>query len=124
MSRTYNTPPSIFRTKAVQLGRGFGSAAKALLLSPWTALKSGFESALRASRAEHSMLDTVQPRQFFGLSSITQDLLDKAERDRRCGLPADPFEVLGERPGKAPNDERLTSRPAFTKFRAARHAER
>ena len=123
MSRTYNTPPSIFRTKAVELGRGFGNAAKGLLLSPWTALKMGFESVLRASRPEHSMLDTVQPRQLFGLSSITQDLLDKAERDRGCGLPADPFEVLSDRSGDGLNGKMSPSEPAFSKFRAARHAE-
>lgn len=123
MSRTYNTPPSMFRTKAAELGRGFGNAAKALLWSPWTALKMGFESVLRAGRPEHSMLYTVQPRQLFGLRSITQDLLDKAERERRSGLPADPFEVLGERPGDALNDKRIASEPAFNKFHAARHAE-
>ena len=121
MSRTYNTPPSIFRTKAVELSRSFGNAAKALLLSPWTALKMGFESVLRASRPEHSVLDTVQPRRLFGLRSITQDLLDKAERDRRCGLPADPFEVLENRSADALNGERITSEPAFSNFHAARH---
>ena len=121
MSRTYNTPPSILRTKATELGRGLGNAAKALLWSPWTALKMGFQSVLRASRPEHSELETVQPRQFFGLSSITQDLLDKAERDRRNGPPPDPFEVLTERPGESPNDRRITSQPTFSKFRAARH---
>ena len=121
MSRTYNTPPSVIRTKMGELGRGFGNASKALLLWPWTALKMGFESALRASRPDHSMLDTVQPRQFFGLSSITQDLLDQAERDRRSGLPADPFETLGKRSGEALNDTRIASKPAFSKFHAARH---
>ena len=123
MSRTYNAPPSILRTKAGELGRGVGNAAKALLVSPWTALKMGFESVLRAGRPYNSMLDTVQPRQLLGLRSITQELLDKAERDRRNGLPADPFEVLGDRSGGALHDKRIKSAPALSKFHAARHAE-
>ena len=119
MSRTYNTPPSVLRTKMVELGRGLGDAMKALLLWPWTPLKMGFESVLRIGR---STLDD-RPQQFFGLGSITQDLLDKIERDRRCGLPADPFETFAGRPAAALDDERTAPKPSLKKFQSARHAE-
>lgn len=121
MSRTYNTPPSVLRTKLVELGRGFGNATKALLLWPWTALKMGFESVLRAERPDPMLTD--RPQQFFGLGSITQDLLDNAERDRRCGLPADPFEILTGQPAAGLNDERPAPKPSFKKFHSVRHAE-
>ena len=123
MSRTYNTPPSVLRTRMVELGRGFGDATKALLLWPWTALKMGFETVLGAGRPEYPELDD-RPRQFFGLGSITQDLLDKAERDRRCGLPADPFDTLAGRPAAVLDDERPVPKPAVRRFQAVRHAER
>lgn len=122
MSRTYNAPPSVLRTKMVEFGSDFGNATKALLLWPWSALKMGFESILRVGRPEYSMLDDP-PQQFFGLGSITQDLLDKAERDRRWGLPADPFEILAGRPAVSLDDERPASEPSFKKFHAVRHAE-
>lgn len=122
MSRTYNTPPSVLRMKMVELGRGFGNASKALLLWPWTALKMGFEAVLRVGETKFSMLDE-RPQQFFGLGSITQDLLDKAERDRRRGLPADPFEILAGRRATALDDERPAPKPSLKKFHAVRHAE-
>ena len=109
MSRTCNAPPSVVRTKMVELGRGFGNATKALLLSPWTALKMGFETVFSAGRPDCPTPDD-QPRQFFGLRSITQELLDKAERDRRGGLPADPFEILAGRSAASLNDERPASK--------------
>ncbi len=120
MSRTYNTPPAILRTKIVELGRGFGNATKALLLWPWTALKMGFESVLSGGRPEYPMVD-YRPQQFFGLGSITQDLLDKAERGRLCGLPADPFETLAG--SAALDDETPAAKHSFRKFHAVRHGE-
>lgn len=122
MSRTYNAPPSVLRTKMAEWGHGLGNATKALLLWHWTAIKMGFESVLRIGRPEFSMLND-QPRQFFGLRSITQELLDEAERDRRDELPDDPFDTLAHQPGAALNDKAATSEPAFKRFHAARHAE-
>ena len=122
MSRTYNTPPSGLRTKMAELGRGLGDAAKALFVSPWMALKMGFESVLRAGRPERSVADRTQ--QFFGLGSITQDLLDQAERDRRRRVPADPFETLAGRSAALRNDVRPASQRPFKKSHAVRRAER
>lgn len=119
MSRTYNTPPSVLRMKMVELGRGLRNATKTLLLWPWSALKMSFESVLRIGSPT---LDD-RPQQFFGLGSITQDLLDKAERDRRFALQADPFEILARRPAAELDDEVSRSKPSFKKFQPVRHAE-
>jgi hypothetical protein len=122
MSRTYNTPPSVLRTKMRELGLGIRAEAKMLISWPWTALKMGFESVLRSGRPESSILDD-RPQQFFGLGSITQRLLDNAESDRRCGLPADPFETLAGRPSADVNRGRPAPKPTVKKFHAARHVQ-
>ena len=123
MSRTYNAPPSVLRTKMAELGRGFGNALKAMVLWPWMALNMGFGSVLRSEPLDYPTGDDL-PRTFFGLRSITQKALDDAERNRRRKLPADPFDILARRSEAKLQDPRIASDPTFARFRAARHAER
>lgn len=121
MSRTYNTPPSVLRTKMGEWGRTLDDETKKLLLQPWTALRMGFESVLRIGRTGYSMLDE-RPQQFFGVGSITQDLLDKAESNRRGGLPPDPFETLAAGPAVLDRG-RPVPKPTVEEFDAVRHGQ-
>ena len=50
----------------------------------------GFESMLRSDNPQRAARADQLP-QFFGLGSITQELLDKAERERRSTVLPDPF---------------------------------
>lgn len=99
MSRTYNAAPSLIsRSRA--------------------GLKTALDYLLRMGRPRHP--DTNErPRQFFGLSSITQQLLDNAERDRRGGLPPDPFDTLVD-PTKSAHGQPARN-PEPKKIHAARH---
>ncbi len=97
-------------------GRALDDETRKLLLQPWTALRMGFESVLRIGRPGYSMLGE-RPQQSFGLGSITQDLLDMSERNRRGGPLPDPFETLAAGPAVLVRG-RLAPKPIVEKFDA------
>ncbi len=127
MSRTYNVPPGVLRSKIRSWGRAIGDETRMLISRPWLAFKMGFEAMLRsdnpqpAARDDRARDDRLP--QFFGLGSITQELLDKAERERRSTIPPDPFARPAAPSGEGVDHAKAAAPPRVKKFHACRQPE-